>query len=56
MRWLIVLPFARAGLMGVDFADIDSDISLRFLERFPTQDRAGWLSPKRWAAWLSSVG
>jgi transposase len=38
------------------FADIDSDITLRFLERFPTQDRAGWLSPKRWAAWLSSVG
>ena len=21
MRWLIVLPFAGAGLMGVDFAD-----------------------------------
>ena len=21
MRWLIVLPFERAGLMGVDFAD-----------------------------------
>ena len=32
------------------FADIDSEITLRFLERFPTQDRADWLSPKRWTA------
>ena len=47
----IVFP----GAVGL-FADIDSDISLRFLERFPTQDRADWLSPKRLAAWLSSVG
>ena len=47
----IVFP-AAVGL----FADIDSDISLQFLERFPTQQRADWLSPKRWAAWLSSVG
>jgi transposase len=47
----IVFP----GAVGL-FADIDSDISLRFLERFPTQDRAGWLSPKRRTAWLSSVG
>jgi transposase len=38
------------------FADIDSDISLRFLERFGTPDRAGRLSVKRLAAWLSSVG
>jgi transposase len=47
----IVFP----GAVGL-FADIDSDISLRFLERFPTPERAAWLSPKRWAAWLSSVG
>lgn len=47
----IVFP----GAVGL-FADIDSEISLRFLERFPTQDRADWLSIKRWAAWLSSVG
>ena len=47
----IVFP----GAVGL-FADIDSDISLRFLERFPTQERAAWLSVKRWAAWLSSVG
>jgi transposase len=38
------------------FADIDSQISLRFLERFTTQTRADWLSPKRMAGWLSSVG
>jgi transposase len=47
----IVFP-AAAGL----FADIDSDISLRFLERFTTQAQAGWLSTKRVAAWLRSVG
>jgi len=49
------LQISFPGAVGL-FADIDSDISLRFLERFPTQDRADWLSPKRWAAWLSSVG
>jgi hypothetical protein len=38
------------------FADLDSAISLRFLERFPTQDKADWLSPKRLAGWLRSVG
>lgn len=38
------------------FAEIDSQISLRFLERFTTQSRANWLSPKRMASWLSSVG
>ena len=47
----IVFP----GAVGL-FRDIDSDISLRFLERFSTQDRAAWLSPKRWTAWLASVG
>ena len=49
------LQICFPGAVGL-FADIDSDISLRFLERFPTQQRADWLSPKRWAAWLSSVG
>jgi transposase len=43
----VVFP-AAVGL----FADIDSAISLRFLERFPCQDKANWLSPKRMAAWL----
>ncbi|HEX4214470.1 MAG TPA: IS110 family transposase [Candidatus Dormibacteraeota bacterium] len=43
------------GAVGL-FADIDSAISLRFLERFDCQQRADWLNPKRLAAWLSSVG
>ena len=47
----IVFP-AAAGL----FAAIDSQINLRFLERFTTQVKADWLSPKRLASWLSSVG
>jgi transposase len=49
------LQICFPGAVGL-FHDIDSDISMRFLERFPTQDRAAWLSVKRWAAWLSSVG
>jgi transposase len=43
------------GSVGL-FAEIDSPISLAFLARFDTQDRADWLSPKRFAAWLASVG
>lgn len=43
------------GAVGL-FADLDSPISLRFLVRFTTQDQADWLSPRRLAAWLSSVG
>jgi len=38
------------------FAEIDSPVSLRFLARFSTQDRADWLSPRRLAAWLASAG
>jgi len=49
------LQICLPGAVGL-FADIDSTISLRFLERFPTQDRADWLSAKRWAAWLSATG
>ena len=37
------------------FTDIDSAVSLAFLERFSTQTQADWLSPKRLAAWLRSV-
>jgi len=37
------------------FADIDSAITLRFLERFTTQTQADWLSPKRLGTWLVSV-
>ena len=43
------------GAVGL-FADLDSPISLRFLGRFDSQDRADWLSPKRLATWLTSVG
>ena len=38
------------------FDDIDSVISRQFLTRFTTQDAIDWLSPKRLAAWLKSVG
>ncbi|WP_223839319.1 hypothetical protein [Saccharopolyspora pogona] len=38
------------------FAELDSPIGLAFLARFDCQDRADWLSPKRLAAWLTSVG
>ena len=47
----LVVP-AAAGL----FAAIDSAISLCFLERFTTQTQADWLSSKRLATWLMSVG
>jgi len=43
------------GVVGL-FRDLDSPISLAFLARFDCQDRADWLSPKRLAAWLKSVG
>jgi transposase len=43
------------GAVGL-FTDLDSQISLRFLTRFDCQDRADWLSPKRFASWLASVG
>jgi len=43
------------GAVGL-FADLDSQVSLRFLERFPSQDKADWLSPKRLTAWLGAEG
>jgi transposase len=43
------------GAVGL-FRDLDSPISLTFLARYDCQDRADWLSPRRLAAWLSSVG
>jgi transposase len=49
------LQIAFPAAVGL-FADIDSKISLAFLRRFPGQDRADWLSPKRLRAWLTSVG
>jgi transposase len=38
------------------FAEIDSPVSLAFLARFDTQDRAGWLTPARLGKWLASIG
>jgi transposase len=35
------------------FAEIDSPISLAFLTRFDTQDKADWLTPTRLGAWLA---
>jgi transposase len=43
------------GAVGL-FRDIDSPISLRFLQRFPSAGRAAWLSEKRLAAWLRANG
>lgn len=47
------LQVAFPGAVGL-FADIDSAISLRFLERFPSAARATWLSEKRLGAWLKA--
>jgi transposase len=43
------------GVVGL-FTDIDSSITLRFLTRFPSQDKADWLSRTRLGNWLRSVG
>ena len=42
---------AAAGLFG----KLHSAVSLAFLARFDCQDRAGWLSEKRLAAWLKTA-
>jgi transposase len=47
----IVLP----GIVGL-FADLDSQVSLAFLERFTTQAKADWLTPARLGAWLAKIG
>jgi transposase len=49
------LQAAFPGAVGL-FNDLDSQISLKFLARFDSQERADWLSVKRLAAWLASVG
>jgi transposase len=38
------------------FAEIDSPVSLAFLARFGTQDRADWLTPARLGKWLAGIG
>jgi transposase len=49
------LEVAFPGGIGL-FTRPDSPITLSFLRRFPTATRASWLSPKRMAGWLNSVG
>jgi transposase len=46
---------AFPGAAGL-FAEIDSPVSLAFLARFGTQDRADWLTPARMGRWLASIG
>ncbi|MPZ86640.1 MAG: IS110 family transposase [Nitriliruptorales bacterium] len=38
------------------FADLDSPISLTFLARFPSVDKAAWLGQRRLGAWLAANG
>ena len=47
----IVLP-AMVGL----FKDLDSAVSLSFIERFTTQAKVDWLSPTRLSRWLGKIG
>lgn len=47
----IVFP----GLVGL-FRDLDSQVSLAFIERFPTQTKADRLTPARLGAWLTKIG
>jgi transposase len=49
------LQQAFPGAVGL-FAQLDSPISLTFLRRYPTAERARWLSERRLASWLRSVG
>lgn len=49
------LELSFPGAVGL-FTKPGSAITLAFLRRFPTADKAAWLSPKRLGAWLGSVG
>ena len=49
------LELALPGAIGL-FSKPDSKIMLAFLRRFPTAAKMSWLSSKRLASWLSSVG
>ena len=43
------------GAVGL-FAELDSPVSLAFLARSGTQDRADWLTPARLGKWLAGIG
>lgn len=47
------LQVALPGAVGL-FSDLDSPISLSFLERFTTQAKTDWLTPIRLAGWLQA--
>jgi transposase len=49
------LELAFPGAIGL-FTKPYSPVSLAFWQRFPTAAKAAWLSPKRLAGWLKSVG
>jgi len=49
------LELAFPGAVGL-FSKPDSKITLAFLRRFSTAEKVAWLSPKRLAGWLGSVG
>ena len=49
------LQITLPGVIGL-FRDIDSPITLTFLSRFPSQDKADWLSQVRFGNWLRGVG
>jgi transposase len=51
----IVIPAAVGLFRDID-SDTDSDITLRFLDRFGHQSQADWLTPRRLGAWPASVG
>ncbi|MGH2466261.1 MAG: IS110 family transposase [Candidatus Limnocylindrales bacterium] len=49
------LELVFPGATGL-FADLASPIAQAFLLRFPSAERAAWLSPKRLADWLAAQG
>jgi transposase len=49
------LELVFPGAVGL-FADLGSPIAQAFLLRFPSAERAAWLSPKRMTAWLAAQG
>ena len=49
------LELALPGAVGL-FSKPDSKITFAFLRRFSTAEKVAWLSPKRLAGWLGTVG
>ena len=49
------LALVFPGAVGL-FARLDSDIAEAYLTRFPSAEEAGWLTPRRFDAWLARQG